>query len=326
MKKSPWKYILAALVCLVLSPLLPLLLAGYISYKIYKSTLKWKGLIITTVIIASFFVLGVWIKLFPSSEDEVKHLPQNQVVEVKKTTQSAPTQTTSEVELASEESQDQNQYQEPKLEAIVISRVVDGDTVELSNGQKVRYIGIDTPETVDPNSPVGCFGKEASAKNKELVEGKEVRLEKDVSETDRYGRILRYVYIGDLFVNDYLVRQGYANASSYPPDIKYQDQFRNAEEEARTNNRGLWGSCSTNNEATQNSNTNNSTSITPVYIAPVDNSSGSSSSYSCNCSKTCTQISSCEEAQYQLNTCGCKVRDNDRDGTACDAAPLHCQN
>ena len=82
-----------------------------------------------------------------------------------------------------------------------VIRVVDGDTIEIEGGQKVRYIGIDTPETVDPSRPVGCYGKEASDKNKELVEGKIVRLEKDISETDRYGRLLRYIYVGDIFVN-----------------------------------------------------------------------------------------------------------------------------
>lgn len=124
-----------------------------------------------------------------------------------------------------------------------VKRVVDGDTIELENGQKVRYIGIDTPETVKPNSAVECFGKEASNKNKELVEGKTVRLEKDVSETDRFGRLLRYVYVDDIFVNDFLVREGYANSASFPPDIKNQDRFRDAEVEAKSNNRGLWSTC-----------------------------------------------------------------------------------
>lgn len=125
-------------------------------------------------------------------------------------------------------------------EVFKVTRVVDGDTIQLENGQKVRYIGIDTPETVDPRKPVQCFGKEASDKNKELVEGQEVRLVKDTSETDKYDRLLRYVYVGDTFVNDYLVRNGYAHSSSYPPDIKNQDQLRLAEQEARENKRGLW--------------------------------------------------------------------------------------
>lgn len=124
-----------------------------------------------------------------------------------------------------------------------VIRVVDGDTIELENRQKVRYIGIDTPEVKDPRKPVQCFGEKASEKNKELVEGRVVRLEKDVSETDRFGRLLRYVYVGDVFVNDYLVRNGYAHSATFPPDITYQEQFRQAEEEARSKKRGLWDAC-----------------------------------------------------------------------------------
>lgn len=126
---------------------------------------------------------------------------------------------------------------------VLVTRVVDGDTIEIEGGQKVRYIGIDTPETVDPRRAVGCFGKEASNENKKLVEGQKVRLEKDVSETDRYGRLLRYVYVGNTFVNEFLVKEGFAHASSYPPDIKYQEVFRSAQIEARNNNKGLWASC-----------------------------------------------------------------------------------
>lgn len=136
------------------------------------------------------------------------------------------------------------QESSPSAELFKVTRVIDGDTIELENGIKVRYIGIDTPETVAPNKPDGCFGKEASNKNRELVEGKTVSLEKDVSETDRYGRLLRYVYVNNILVNDYLVRQGYANAVSYPPDIKRQQQLIQAEREARKNFRGQWSACS----------------------------------------------------------------------------------
>jgi micrococcal nuclease len=127
-----------------------------------------------------------------------------------------------------------------------VTRVVDGDTIEVDidgSIHEVRYIGIDTPETVHPTQPVECFGKEASDKNTELVGGETVKLEKDVSETDRYGRLLRYVWVGDIFANDYLVRQGYAYASTYPPDVKYADQFAQAQTEAEENNRGLWAIC-----------------------------------------------------------------------------------
>ncbi|HBG81476.1 TPA: hypothetical protein DDW69_01400 [candidate division CPR2 bacterium] len=124
---------------------------------------------------------------------------------------------------------------------VAVKKVVDGDTVILTNDEKVRYIGIDTPETKHPKKEIQCFGKEAAARNKELVEGKKVKLERDISERDKYGRLLRYVYLEDsTFVNLLLVKEGYARASTYPPDIKHQNDFLEAEREARGNNRGLW--------------------------------------------------------------------------------------
>ncbi|OGH70617.1 MAG: hypothetical protein A2754_03215 [Candidatus Magasanikbacteria bacterium RIFCSPHIGHO2_01_FULL_47_8] len=126
----------------------------------------------------------------------------------------------------------------------VVSRVVDGDTLELASGEKVRYIGVDTPESVHPKKPVQCFGKEAMEFNKNLVLGKKVKLVKDVSETDRYGRLLRYVYLGDgTFVNLLLVKEGYAQAATFPPDVKYSATFVAAAAEAREAERGLWSAC-----------------------------------------------------------------------------------
>jgi micrococcal nuclease len=132
---------------------------------------------------------------------------------------------------------------------------VDGDTIEVLLGGeelRVRYIGIDTPETVDPRRPVGCFGKEASARNRELVEGKAVALEKDVSETDRFGRLLRYVWLDPstgsgqaLMVNARLVEEGYATASTFPPDVRYAERFAALQAEAQEAGRGLWGACVT---------------------------------------------------------------------------------
>lgn len=122
--------------------------------------------------------------------------------------------------------------------------VIDGDTIEVSIDGKtyrVRYIGINAPETVAPNRPVEWMGPEASAANKALVEGETVYLEKDVSETDRYGRLLRYVFVGDVFVNAELVRQGYAQVVTYPPDVKYQSLLLQMQKEAREAGRGLWG-------------------------------------------------------------------------------------
>lgn len=129
-------------------------------------------------------------------------------------------------------------------QTVKVTRTIDGDTVEIENGQKVRYIGINSPELHDPRTPVECFAQEAYEENKKLVEGKTIKLEKDVSETDKYKRLLRYVYINDIFINDYLVRQGFAQVSTFPPDVKYTTQLLEAEKEARENNRGLWVKCS----------------------------------------------------------------------------------
>jgi micrococcal nuclease len=145
-------------------------------------------------------------------------------------------------------------------ETFLVTRVIDGDTIELENGEKVRYIGIDAPETVHPSKPVECFGREASAKNKELVENKRVRLEKDITDRDKYGRLLRYVYVGDLFVNLELVKLGYATSYTYPPDVKYQDLFIAAQKEARETQRGLWGACQE-TTSTPSADTNTNTNV-----------------------------------------------------------------
>lgn len=127
---------------------------------------------------------------------------------------------------------------EPALRLCV--RVIDGDTIELDGKEKVRLIGVDTPETVDPRRPVGYFGREASAFTRSLVEKRRVRLEYDQTRTDRFGRTLAYVYREDgLFVNLEIIRQGYGFAyTKYP--FREMERFRSAEREARTARRGQW--------------------------------------------------------------------------------------
>lgn len=137
------------------------------------------------------------------------------------------------------------------LTTAYVTRVIDGDTIEVnlnSKIQKVRYLGMNTPETVDPRRPVQCFGHEASDENKKLVEGKTVVLTKDISDTDKYGRLLRFIYLplsdGQmLFVDDYLVREGYAQIDTFPPDIKFADRFLAAQKQAQALNKGMWGKC-----------------------------------------------------------------------------------
>lgn len=134
---------------------------------------------------------------------------------------------------------------------VKVARVIDGDTIELETGETLRYIGIDTPETKHPKKPVQCYGEEASQMNKKLVEGKSVRIVKDVSEVDKYNRLLRYVYVSTqaspsgILVNDYLVRNGFAFTSTFPPDVTKADQFSEAQREAREKNLGVWKYCPT---------------------------------------------------------------------------------
>jgi micrococcal nuclease len=141
-------------------------------------------------------------------------------------------------------------------ERAVVIEVVDGDTVVarvtattpgpgagatlIGRDYRVRLIGIDTPESVDPRSEVECFGREAAAAAKALLEGRTVRLVKDVSEEDRFGRLVRYVYFGDEMANARLVANGYAYAFTYPPDVRHTDLFVSLQAEARAARRGLW--------------------------------------------------------------------------------------
>ena len=133
------------------------------------------------------------------------------------------------------------------LQKAHVTRVVDGDTIEVrfNNGrsEKLRYIGMNTPETYGDTE---CFGKKASAYNKALVANKMVWLEMDVEKRDKYSRLLAYVYLdpnGDAMVNAILVAQGYAQMATYPPNVKYVDLFRELQRGAREDARGLWSEC-----------------------------------------------------------------------------------
>lgn len=135
---------------------------------------------------------------------------------------------------------------EPNAEVV---RVVDGDTVIVRTGgveESVRLIGVDTPETVKPGTPVECFGKEASNRTKELLpEGTDVVLERDIEARDRYDRLLAYVHRASdgLFVNLALVTDGHAQPATYPPNVAHTDEFVAAGREARQQHRGLWEMC-----------------------------------------------------------------------------------
>ncbi len=190
---------------------------------------------------------------------------------------------------------------------VKVVKVIDGDTIQVSlNGktETLRLIGIDTPETVDPRKPVQCFGKEASDKAKSFLAGKNVTLEADPTqgEVDKYGRLLRYIFMEDgTSFNKLMISEGYAHEYTYSLPYKYQVEYKQAERDARDNNRGLWadGACV-------------ATSSAPTQAV-------SNGQYACDCKKLCSQIKTCDEAYYQLNNCGCTKRDADSDGIPCES-------
>ncbi len=186
-------------------------------------------------------------------------------------------------------------------ETTTVSRVVDGDTIVLADGRKVRYVGIDTPETVDPDKPVQCYGKDASNKNKELVEGKTITLVGDPTSdnVDKYNRIIRYIYLPNQnqSVNMQLVREGYAFAyTKYPNHLK--QLFVEEEKKAQSENKGFWGVCDV------------------AVPTPVPTFSGSCAN--ANTKYCSTTITSCDEAKYLLQVCGLSRLDADSDGVPCE--------
>ena len=198
---------------------------------------------------------------------------------------------------------------ENKGELYRVINVIDGDTIDVEiNGKKerVRLIGINTPETVDPRKKVECFGVEASNKAKSILYGQSVYLEFDPSqgERDKYNRLLRYVFLPDgTNFNLSMIKEGYAYEYTYNLPYKYQKEFKEAERYARENKIGLWAddACLSNTSNTSQNNINSNTG-----------------SFVCNCAKSCSQMSSCEEAYFQLNNCGCSNKDSDGDGIPCE--------
>lgn len=204
-----------------------------------------------------------------------------------------------------------------------VVKVIDGDTITVQKdgaSETLRLVGINTPETVDPRKPVECFGQEASNKAKQLLGGKQVRLEADPTqgERDKYGRLLRYVFLADgTFYNKVMIQEGYAYEYTYDLPYKYQAEFKQAEQEAKAANRGLWadGVCD----------------VPPAVLVPPalepPPTTGQPSQYICshntyNCSDFKTQA----EAQAVFLACGGSENDihkldQDKDGEACESLP-----
>lgn len=249
-----------------------------------KSVLNIFGFLTLIAFISLFFVIKPKTITIPQietpAEENIKmEASENVVMEKAETSTPSPTASI------------------PQIQTFLVTRIVDGDTIEIEGGKIVRYIGIDTPETEHPTKGIECYGKEASKRNKQLVLGKKVELEKDISETDKYGRLLRYLWLNGTLINEQLVAEGYALSSSYPPDTKHQNRFLEAQKLARSEKRGLWDSfCDNWKEADTPVNSN-----TPI----PDSSSTSSCLFSCSepdkdCGDFATQI----QAQTFFDCCG----------------------
>ncbi len=124
----------------------------------------------------------------------------------------------------------------------IVKTVIDGDTIELNDGEKVRYIGVDAPEFQSSKKNAEPFAEEAFQANRKMVENRKVKLEFDVEQRDQYGRLLAYVYTEDgIMVNEWLVANGYARTVVFPPNVRYVDRFKLLEQEAQKQKIGLWG-------------------------------------------------------------------------------------
>ncbi len=128
----------------------------------------------------------------------------------------------------------------PKGRMAFVERVIDGDTIVLEGGERVRYIGIDTPESVHPRRPVEPFAIEAAKLNKNLVEGKRLFILTGVKPKGRYGRTLAYVFAGDVFVNARLVKEGLAREKAHPPNVTFQPLFVTLQDKAEFNRKSIW--------------------------------------------------------------------------------------
>lgn len=297
------------LLLLILPNTLVYALGGVAAYKFINKK-AWKYTAAVFLGILTFFSGILWIAGDTPTDTKTVEITENQPVSANEegpnlTPETAP------------------QAQEIPQDYYLVVAVVDGDTLKVNIDGKeeaLRLIGMDTPETVDPRKPVQCFAKEASSKAKETLTGKKVKLEVDPSqgERDKYDRLLRYLYLEDgTLYNQMMIEEGYAHEYTYNTPYKYQEVFKQAETRARESKKGFWGDiCG--GDTTQPA----EKSIPVPTPAPAPEASTSQPSggagWACNCKKTCAAMS-CQEAQYQLNSCGCSARDADKDGVACDS-------
>jgi len=262
--------------------------------------------------------------------------PQTQAIESATQTQS---NSESEAKLPEVQNSESSQEGEVENELYKVVKVIDGDTISVDINGKIetlRLIGINTPETVDPRKPVECFGQEASNRAKELLSGQNVGLESDPTqgERDKYGRLLRYVFLEDSTnFNKLMIAEGYAYEYTYSTPYKYQAEFKQAQQEAEQNKRGLWAdnACVANNSTTQSqqsqTTTENKTTPTTKPTPPPATTTTTavcnctSNTYNCPDFKTQKQAQACYDYCVSLGKGDIHKLDRDKDGVVCETLP-----
>lgn len=188
-----------------------------------------------------------------------------------------------------------------------VVRVKDGDTVVLEKVGTVRLIGVDTPETVHPKTPVEYYGKEASSFLRTLIEGKLVRVDYDWQRKDKYGRTLAYLYLENgTFINAEIIKRGFGQAYTVFP-FKLLTEFREYEKAARNSKVGLWAD----HEGEKDPK--------PLSIKSSPEAAATSWKFSCGSKRKCGDMGSCDEAKFYLKTCGISRLDGDHDGIPCES-------
>lgn len=204
-----------------------------------------------------------------------------------------------------------------------IVKVVDGDTIDISINNKterIRLIGMDTPETVDPRKTVECFGKEASNRAKILLTGKSVYIESDPSQDnrDKYDRLLRYVYFQDkTSYNKLMISEGYAHEYTYYVPYKYQAEYKKAQQDAEKSQAGLWSPNTCNGDTGVNSSPTTSQSTNDQMSETTKNTNTTSTSCNPNYTPCVPNVSydlNCSDISFSVRVIGTDVYNFDRDG------------
>lgn len=292
--KRTWAIVGIVIAILALVPFWILMLAGWLVYLIWqKVKLKWLKFGLIVLIALTLLPLGiasVTAVFSPSSTQNVQSqsvkkvnypvVTENKTVSTPSNSLSAPQNTpanTSQSTPPNQSAQVENQTPNSNAQNAdlkLVTRVVDGDTIDVVGVGRIRMIGLDTPEVVDPRKPVQCFGVEASNKAKEILSNKKVRLEADPTQGDKdtYGRALRYVYLADgTLFNKWMIENGFAHEYTYNIPYKFMNEFKAAEKSAREANRGLWS------PQTCNGNTNQTGSPSNTSTSQSDNNTNQSS-------------------------------------------------